>query len=249
MQLQKQIAALSVPKLIPLVSPEPTAKVDDPTADWKTYTSSRYSYSFKYPSSWDLLTWNEAEQKNLSGTHTLQNYSTNDIEKFMDHGNVDWQQFIGNKPAIKLDISVLDKTNPPSGGLPNSTKEVSIEGLSIGNAPTKVYITEDNDAGPYGGYYYLETVMNARYALSLYVYIWNDPNKQITNTPDWNVFTQILSTFKFLDSSDTTGTFTCPQSGWVDCMPMLDEAKKKACSQEAMVWYKANCPNFQGAAM
>ncbi|HSV94825.1 MAG TPA: hypothetical protein VLH94_02550 [Spirochaetia bacterium] len=44
-------------------------------------------------------------------------------------------------------------------------------------------------------------------------------------------------------------TYTCPSNGWVDCMPVLDEAKKIACSTEAMAWYKANCPEFQGAAL
>ena len=59
------------------------------------------------------------------------------------------------------------------------------------------------------------------------------------------VFDQILSTFKFLDSSST---FTCPLNGWIDCMPILTEEGKKACSPEALAWYKKNCPNFQGVA-
>jgi hypothetical protein len=49
--------------------------------------------------------------------------------------------------------------------------------------------------------------------------------------------------------SITSTTFICPASGWVDCMPVLDTAKQKACSTEAMLWYKANCPNFKGAAL
>jgi hypothetical protein len=41
--------------------------------------------------------------------------------------------------------------------------------------------------------------------------------------------------------------YTCPQSGWVDCMPGPD--KRPECSAEAMSWYKTNCPNFQGGAL
>ena len=58
---------------------------------------------------------------------------------------------------------------------------------------------------------------------------------------------QILSTFKFLDSNSNQN-YTCPENGLVDCMPILDEAKQKACSPEAMTWYEANCPNFKGGA-
>lgn len=58
---------------------------------------------------------------------------------------------------------------------------------------------------------------------------------------------QILSTFKFIDTS--TSSYQCPASGWVGCMPILSEEGKRACSTEAMAWYKANCPNFKGAAL
>lgn len=44
-------------------------------------------------------------------------------------------------------------------------------------------------------------------------------------------------------------TYACPSNGYVDCMPIMDEAKKKACSPEAMTWYKANCPDFKGGAL
>jgi len=43
--------------------------------------------------------------------------------------------------------------------------------------------------------------------------------------------------------------YTCPPNGYVDCMPIVGVAKQKACSPEAMTWYKANCPNFKGGAM
>ncbi len=43
--------------------------------------------------------------------------------------------------------------------------------------------------------------------------------------------------------------YQCPENGWVDCMPVLDGDRQRACSSEAMVWYKTNCPEFQGAAL
>ena len=42
--------------------------------------------------------------------------------------------------------------------------------------------------------------------------------------------------------------YTCPTSGWVDCMPRVGAPASKACSSEAVAWYKQNCPNYQGLA-
>ncbi len=36
----------------PLASPQPSAEAGDPTANWKTYTSTKYGYSIKYPEIW-----------------------------------------------------------------------------------------------------------------------------------------------------------------------------------------------------
>ena len=58
---------------------------------------------------------------------------------------------------------------------------------------------------------------------------------------------QILSTFKLTDQVDSS-TYTCPANGWQSCMPILSEEGKKACSKEAIDWYKTNCPNFEGIA-
>lgn len=42
--------------------------------------------------------------------------------------------------------------------------------------------------------------------------------------------------------------YQCPENGWVNCMPILTEKAKKACSKEAVLWYKSNCPKFEGLA-
>ncbi len=57
---------------------------------------------------------------------------------------------------------------------------------------------------------------------------------------------------RFTDSSvstQTPGIYTCPQNGYVDCMPGPDsEGIKFSCTPEAINWYKANCPDFKGVA-
>lgn len=45
---QKQTKPISSPEPSPL-STEAPAKVEDPTANWETYTNTKYGYSFKYP--------------------------------------------------------------------------------------------------------------------------------------------------------------------------------------------------------
>jgi hypothetical protein len=66
---------------------------------------------------------------------------------------------------------------------------------------------------------------------------------------DLPTFTKFLSTFKTTEDTTSSSQFVCPASGWVDCMPILDGVKQEACSLEAMSWYEANCPGFQGAAL
>jgi len=43
-----------------------------------------------------------------------------------------------------------------------------------------------------------------------------------------------------------TKSYTCPPSGWADCMPSPNSREK--CTEEEMNWYKANCPDFKGGA-
>lgn len=47
----------------------------------------------------------------------------------------------------------------------------------------------------------------------------------------------------------TPSSYSCPESGWVSCMPILSEEGKRLCSPDAMKWYKDNCPGFKGAAL
>lgn len=49
-------------------------------------------------------------------------------------------------------------------------------------------------------------------------------------------------------SASLTADYQCPENGWINCMPILTEKAKKACSKEALKWYKSNCPKFEGVA-
>lgn len=59
----------------------------------------------------------------------------------------------------------------------------------------------------------------------------------------------IIERIQIIKGTLPSASYTCPASGWVDCQPILDVAKQKACSSQAMAWYKENCPDFQGGAL
>ena len=77
--------------------------------------------------------------------------------------------------------------------------------------------------------------------------------KESKDSADYQqIYSQILSTFKFIGATPSaipsTNGYTCPANGYVDCMPIFTPEKQAACSAEAMAWYKANCPDFNGGA-
>ena len=68
---------------------------------------------------------------------------------------------------------------------------------------------------------------------------------------------QLILSVKFYDSDPSLNltpthnsqpsTYTCPPSGWVDCMPGPGPAKPQ-CQRDHLDWIKANCPDFEGVA-
>lgn len=114
MRLTRQITELQKP------TPSPTPTITtDPTANWKTYTNTKYNFSIKYPSSWNtqtiIRTNEESGSANVTGTD-------NNIEISNDSGMV--------VPSIH--INILDQSlekeianyqyilkNSPTGGFSN----------------------------------------------------------------------------------------------------------------------------------
>ncbi|KKT34020.1 MAG: hypothetical protein UW22_C0085G0001, partial [Candidatus Gottesmanbacteria bacterium GW2011_GWB1_44_11c] len=178
---------------------------------WKTYTSPRYNYSFSYPNNWYLTPWNESDPKNIFGTHTLQNYDPNKIEKFMTKGFVNWDAFIGGKNALKMDISV---TSDPQMIAQNqiefknaflSTGQI----IKIGDQSVPLYRPKELGPGPAIDVVALNYEIGKSLRLSVYIYAFRLLEEiDITKSPDWSEVTQILSTFKFTDTPASTPTPT-----------------------------------------
>ena len=134
--------------------PTPTS---DPTANWKTYTNTKYYFSFKYPSEWIDVT--DQRSKELDRECRLK---------------TDRNEFINGTLLDKVDPSFIERP---------WSKQYSIAG---GKAVLITY-TDDLGPGSKGG------------------------------SIDLVTFNQVLSTFKFTDStSDVTNwkTYTDPNFGF-----------------------------------
>ena len=61
---------------------------------------------------------------------------------------------------------------------------------------------------------------------------------------------EILETINLEDVKQQNNvSYTCPENGWENCMPILTPEAQKQCTQEALIWKKLNCSNFQGSAL
>lgn len=66
-------------------------------------------------------------------------------------------------------------------------------------------------------------------------------------TPNGKRFIQPVSNSP--SEQPTQETYSCPENGWEDCMPMLDSKQQRECTKEALDWKQEHCPDFQGAAL
>lgn len=225
MQLQKQITVLSI---TPPPIPSPTlVPVNEGIANWKTYTYPNGMYIFKYPDN-----------------YLLGHYSTENSPILLNN-KIEWG--VTQHPAGGCigDCPVITKTQNTTL---NTYSAILYEGWigGIGGETPQSYIKYEIKQ-PSTNNYFVITLWELDHTATVQKNY--DPNRKIgsINEEDKKIFDQILSTFKFLDEAQTT--YTCPETGWINCMPILTPEAQKACSKEAMSWYKINCPNFQGGAL
>lgn len=245
----------------PVALPQPTAQVvvptatPDPTANWKTYTNSVYNYSVKYPSDFTIF------ENGMGG---------GDIQK----ATAIFITSSGNKkvesPAlgitVRSDTSTLESVATKhyqkliTNILTESEKQTASKNLGYAVSDNKA--TNVITTSTFLGFPSFQFTINgstiddgaSEYGVpsETHHYIWFEANKKffLISFTKTTIMDQILSTFKFFVSPSATPitTYICPPNGYIDCMPVLDATKQKACSAEAMAWYKANCPNFKGGA-
>lgn len=43
--------------------------------------------------------------------------------------------------------------------------------------------------------------------------------------------------------------YTCPDTSWIDCMPVVPPERKQICSKTYLKWAQKNCPNLVGISL
>lgn len=207
------------------VKPTPTplaTPTPTPTANWKTYRNNFYSFQIAYPSRFEIV----EKTKREDYYDTLATLTSPFKESITLKAIHDIDIYEKNGPEIVAEREIMD-----SGFIYNITP------TKIGNYFAAI-TTLDNNPDKKS-----PTITIAHQNKNLFIVI--DINADLSRVE----FDQILSTFRFLDEPTTTpvAKYSCPANGWVDCIPGPDA--KPECSIEAMLWYKTNCPNFQGGAL
>ncbi len=177
----KQTAAATTEPTI-----EPVATISsevDPTANWKTFTSSKYGFSFKYPSNFEDI-------GSVAGPYSIKSSESVGIRSFSDpltirEGDAPFDGFslyyVDNLNAQSFDeFLVNEKTTMDNAAYASMTgsKRISLNNNGV------AYINETR------GYYYYPLEGGTKSLV--FAYIENNPNFRI-------VFNQILSTFKFIN--------------------------------------------------
>ena len=168
--------------------------------EWKTHSSKRFGYSFSYPEGWFLLAYDEENPQVIFGSHSLSNYDPNLAENFMDHGIIDWQKFIGEKIAIKVDLSVQRLGDLSRAQfIENYYKEATLQpntDLKFGMLETIQYNSPDAITDKLTRSF-LAFTSDSRVATAN-VFVSNQPNQVILqDTEEWKELESILKTFKF----------------------------------------------------
>jgi hypothetical protein len=224
-------------------SPTPTATVD-PAANWKTYIDKDKEYSLKYPSQYFYQDSNDG------------NAVAFDLKPFKDcssQNNIDCFSADDRIPIFSVikylgSQSQYSKEDSDPYHLPSESKT----NLAGKNYDQILSTLKDTSPSNMPGLYYQSVATIFPHGNSIFIvsYI-----KERKDSPDYQqIYSQILSTFKFLGTASPTpvAQYTCPIGGHIDCMPMLDDhgldaVQLKKCSPDAMTWYKVNCPDFKGA--
>ena len=203
----------------PTSVPTPTP---DPTANWKTYTSTESAYSFKYPNDWDT-------QK--VGEKDLMIAPKEIVEQVRNTKG-------GFGGGVFLTLMIHEDYKPSSNWFnSDETKQVTSADFIVANSPATKYIlkfTADVPGTPLGSI--ITDVVTEKNGKSYAIELLDSSRKQ--------VYDQILSTFKFLDTSTNVGT-GCKIGGCSGelCLNEADESVASICIyREGFACYKtAKC--------
>lgn len=214
-----------------------TSPLESPPSNWKTYSNSKYSFSFRYPAEAKFSDSN-ADTFQVSFMGPKQSASGRTQTELAD--GYAFAVVVINASTTNLDEYLqknLDDLHnvcePGNIGKPVKT--------SIGGQDAYRYTSDC--LGTFTTY--LTKNGNQIYQINELYEGFGDEDKAAYK----QIADKIFSTFSFTKSETVKATpslYTCPTGGWIDCMPGTDI--KPGCSTEAINWYQENCPDFRGVA-
>ncbi len=203
----------------------------DPTANWSGYTSSTGTFSFKYPSDVNLTIQEEGPSAEAEVILLKQGPTQKPQTELFD--------------ALRLSFAVWNTSNYP-------TLEEFIDYLIQGSKTSgTAEIKEDKMAivlNGYSGFSYTVEGLGTH----KYIFLQSPDKKTTVNITDSTVdptnqgfrteVDQILSTFKFIDTSG----YVCPTGEDPNCDDYLPNASVRLeCTPEYQAWALKNCPTYK----
>jgi hypothetical protein len=213
------------------ISPSPSIS----NSDLKTYSDELNTYQIETHSTWEWLT----HSSNFWGMHLI-------TLKAPDDSVFQASATLIKNQTLASYLQNLDEKN-----------SVGWEGQ-----PSKNILTSNNvTIGTISGIERKEEWLAADYMtivtyfkVSDYIFDFSiqPSNVKYQDSEVYKNYHRVLSSFKFTNNTETTPTpilsFTCPPGGWIDCMPGPNKGCSQDVSEKAIVWYKSNCPDYQGIA-
>ncbi|OGG03841.1 hypothetical protein A2W14_04850 [Candidatus Gottesmanbacteria bacterium RBG_16_37_8] len=198
-QNSKNISLQPQPTQVFLPQQQESKLIKDPTEDWKLYNDSRFNYTFRYPPDWQSSVLNprvfEGETVKLGkGLYSPKYRLSADIQR----ADVPFQDFIKSRKESSGFYNITEERNNPISNVSSlwikGQAESSFEGLVDQYWKINVFLKKDDLVG------------TLEFSSPAYP---DDENIDI-------IFTQVLSTFKFIERNKDTGKLrVCPDM-WVD---------------------------------
>jgi hypothetical protein len=264
----KNFSASPIPK-VEQVTPTPIPlDTPDPTANWKVVTSK--FWSLKVPQNWSSHKCTDVDESLSVGPEIPKDIVVSKVQ--CEGGGFSTLTITRNSGGFSIPVSIAQNKSDPSAYFLTVKDKKTIQ---IGGQNAIIQTEEAYSFGPNNPVESVAVyIQKAGYTDSIIV---ADRSFDDPKTPPFletkKIFDQILSTFQFTDQTNPTPTcrprpacldatprcmipetsdmcpYSCPTNGYVDCMPIMDAVKQRACSAEAFVWYQTNCPNFKGGAL